>query len=255
MHRASRPACRSRGVAARRGQGRPRVARRRAVAFTLLEVLVVAAIIATLVGILLPALAEARRSARRVACASNLRQWAWAVNVYAQQNSGYLPRRGNGWQPVSNISRPTDWFNALPPLLKSETYYELALASQMPRPRKDSVWICPEAVDRGGIFFLGYAMNMALSTWEASRPDRIDHVGPPACVVFLTDGIGSYCSALPSPKDYTPIPRHDDRANVAFLDGHVTAYPARYLGCRLGDPKRGDVRWIIPGSTWTGPPP
>jgi prepilin-type processing-associated H-X9-DG protein/prepilin-type N-terminal cleavage/methylation domain-containing protein len=227
---------------------------RRTAAFSLLELLVVIVVIALLVSIVLPALAIARQSARRVSCASNLRQWALAVQMYAQEHRGYLPRRGNGWQPVSNISRPTDWFNALPPLLKSDSYYRLALEGKMPRPGKTSMWICPEAIDHGGVFFMGYAMNMALSTWEAAQPDRIDRVGPAVSMVFLTDGIGSYCSALPSPKDYSPIPRHRKSANIAFLDGHAASFDGAYLGCGTGDPKHADVRWFVPGSTWAGPP-
>ena len=232
----------------------PRTAMQRIAAFTLIELLIVVAIIGLLLAIVAPALVGARQQARSVYCLSNLRQWGFAVAVYAQHNCGYLPRRGNGWQPVSNISRPTDWFNALPPFRKSESYYSLALAGKMPRPGHDSVWICPEAVDRGGFFFMGYAMNMALSTWDVSQPDLIDRVGPPASIVFLTDGIGSYCSALPSTKDYSPIARHGKSAKVVFLDSHAMSFPGTYLGCRAGDPKRGDVRWYVPGSKWVGPP-
>src|SRR5687767_12389321 len=57
-----------------------------AAAFTLIELLVVIGIIAVLVGILIPVLAVARRSARKTACASNLRQLAAACTMYQNEH-------------------------------------------------------------------------------------------------------------------------------------------------------------------------
>src|SRR5262245_41955706 len=94
-------------------------------AFTLLELLVGIAIIALMAGILLPTLAGARSAARAALCSSNLRQWALAVNTYATDNAGFLPRRGQGIRPTTRIDRPEDWFNALPPLLGEFSYLEL----------------------------------------------------------------------------------------------------------------------------------
>lgn len=60
-------------------------------AFTLIEVLVVVAIIALLAGILMPSLANARMQARRSVCTTNLHQVGLAMMAYLQDNKDRMP--------------------------------------------------------------------------------------------------------------------------------------------------------------------
>ncbi|MCG3126893.1 MAG: hypothetical protein CHACPFDD_01748 [Phycisphaerae bacterium] len=60
--------------------------------FTVIELLVVVAIIALLVGILMPSLAGARAQAKRVLCGTNMRSQGQSAYLYAQQNGDTVLR-------------------------------------------------------------------------------------------------------------------------------------------------------------------
>ena len=58
--------------------------------FTLIEVLVVVAIVTVLASLLLPALAQAKAKAHAIACASNIKQLSLGWLLYADDNTDLL---------------------------------------------------------------------------------------------------------------------------------------------------------------------
>lgn len=89
--------------------------------FSLIELLVVVAIIGVLVALLLPAVQAARESARRVHCANNLRQLASAATDFAAAN-GHYPSGVEQWYFNSSVShRGVPLFAYLVPFMEQDS--------------------------------------------------------------------------------------------------------------------------------------
>ncbi len=94
--------------------------RRTPTGLTLVELLVVAAVISMLVQLLLPAVQAVRESARRIRCASNVRQLALATTAHVTAH-GRFPTGGWNWRWLGDPERgfgrrqPGGWiYNILP---------------------------------------------------------------------------------------------------------------------------------------------
>jgi len=96
---------------------------------TLIELLVIAAVIGTLIGILGPALCAARQQSIIIVCGSNLKQLTLGLTMYEQENGGF----SYGFQDSTDVRPPGDcpgkatrdlqgwwWFHLLADILEED---------------------------------------------------------------------------------------------------------------------------------------
>ncbi len=90
--------------------------------FSLIELLVVVAIIAILLAILIPSLSSARELAKRATCSARIHSWVQASILYAGLNADVLPYEGGAGGSGAANNAPvwndtSAWWNTLPPVI------------------------------------------------------------------------------------------------------------------------------------------
>ena len=235
-------------------------------AFTLLELLVVVAIIAVLIALLFAAIQKARQTGEATACASNLKQLALANLAFAAEHDGqYVAAQDHAnavrWHGVRSGGGAFDGTRGpLAPYLGAEARVKLCPIFRDALSGADSF----ENSTGGYGYNAAYIGGQPGNAFVAERFANVLHPARtlmfadcafarangiqeyPYCEPYQwTDAVGRLRGAL-SPSVHF---RHHGRANVAWCDGHVTAELPAELGSTNGyggDPAKWNIGWFGP---------
>ena len=188
----------------------------RRAAFTLLELLIVVAIIAVLAAISMPVGRRMIEAGNEAKCMSNLRQLHAVLMLYANENNQMLPS-----PDTPNSPSGIHWFRRLDPYIAHDPY----IAQQ----DRIKLCTCPSAKTfKPDDWATAYGMNYYLGEDKDWRTLSIDQKSR---VILLADAVinpawhsaGSAIFEDGGPFNKTVDQRHSGRANFLFLDGHVEA--------------------------------
>lgn len=210
-----------------------RTPRTRRAAFTLMELLLVMAIVAVLAGLLLPVLSKMRQRSAAAGCLNNLKQIGTALNLYANEHDAtYPPARDLG------LSWPAAfWYYKINPYLANyqevaANYRRISFDNVMRDPGKTD-WNLNGPTD---VQALSYAMNAfttdASAVGSGAVAKKLATITEPVRTLLVTDVAygypvvfnGQYLYKIYTPPRYAPL-RHFGQDNMLFCDGHAQAVP------------------------------
>lgn len=230
-------------------------------AFTLIEMLVIIAIIAILPAILFPVFTQSREKARQSACLSGLRQVGLAFAQYVQD---YDETGTQIWYGPNSTNQRYFWMDALLPYVKSADFFSSCPSAEYPAVWKPSERIEVPNANNGSRVNVSFTANSlyAANNAAALAADKQPTTPPmreagipyseyvvPADTILFGDGPGYYiCYSgnkdetvveltapynVPPPNRPVPnvgrgndrnarfLARHQEGANFAFCDGHA----------------------------------